>query len=288
MKFFLTFFILSSNAVFAETLNFQTLYPAQAVPRNHQGLSSGQAMPLDLQLPNLVIEEPLDLEPNTPVVISRGSGVLRSSALHSVCREIRENHLEDLNSLEKIYRELQANVDHADKVSELVSQIKEISSRIRFVAKPEWNSENIPVEIYWKIPHALFFDNSEYLDLKYRVQNEPLNPQLFRKYVDEMTKKSSITEKKLIHAEYLGSANPDIAGYLTLDALALTTEYGAERSFHIRIKKNVTALEACQFLNTMLFEVQISYDTHLRIVDKWFRSEKSIFLIYRNEEASAN
>ena len=92
------------------------------------------------------------------VIVAKGGGILSSPSLHSLCRRMPGNHLTDIESLERAYQELAANVEQADKVSELVREIKEISSRIRFLANPEWNSENIPVEITWKIPHSSYME----------------------------------------------------------------------------------------------------------------------------------
>lgn len=63
---------------------------------------------------------------------------------------------------------------------------------------------------------------------------------------------------------YLNSANTDITEYLDFNPPYLRIWDKIERSFHICLVKNVTALEACQFLNTMLFEVRISCNTHLQ------------------------
>ncbi len=224
----------------------------------------------------------------TPVIVAKASGILRNPSLHSLCRRMPGNHLADIESLERAYQELSANVDQADKVSELVREIKEISSRIRFLANPEWNSENIPVEINWKIPNSFFFDDSEFLRLKDSVRDAPFGKSKdFAQYFQAMLKRPSITEKKLISAEFLNSANTDIARFLNLAPWTNDSEYETDRSFTIRLAKNVTALEACQFLNTMLFEVRISYGQRLPILDTWYESEQTIFLIYRNEDASA-
>lgn len=221
------------------------------------------------------------------VIVAKGGGILSSPSLHSLCRRMPGNHLTDIESLERAYQELAANVEQADKVSELVREIKEISSRIRFLANPEWNSENIPVEITWKIPHSLFFNDSEFLDLKQAIQDPPFgfSRQTRIKYFKAYFQHPSISEKTLIRAEYINSANTDIASYLQLDPFLVRTEYETDRSFVIRLVKNVTALEACQFLNTMLFEVRIGYRFYFAGTP--YNAEKNIFLIYRNEDASA-
>ncbi len=258
------------------------------------------------------------------VIVSKGSGVLASPALQAMCRQMHSNHLEDLDSLERTYQEL-ANTTDADKISDIVRQIKEISSRIRFLAKPEWNSENIPIEITWVVPHLLFFDNSDYLDLKQDVRdwgNEwrahaglmqavrdasgdagfgwgpfgdagfgrgPFGDTGFGRPPDLgrylMGKPEYISEKALIKAEYLNSENQDITKFLSLKPDDYRGEYLEDRSFLVVLKKNVTALEACQFLKTIMFEVKISYIQ--TAFGSTYESEKNIYLIYRNEEASA-
>lgn len=243
------------------------------------------------------------------VLVSEGSSVLSSPALQAMCRQMPGNHLEDLDSLERTYREL-ANSTDASKIYELVSQIKEISSRIRFLAKPEWNSENIPIEITWEVPHLIFFDNSDYLDLKQDVRAANfgwVHSDLIQTIRDAgfgegpfadagfggppnlgrflMAQPGYVSEKSLINAEYLNSENQAITKFLSLKPEDYRDEYSRDRSFLIRLKKNVTALEACQFLKTILFEVKISYvETLLGIKTK---NEQNIFLLYRNEVTSA-
>lgn len=244
------------------------------------------------------------------VIVSKGSGVLASPALHAMCRQMHSNHLEDLDSLERTYQEL-ANTTDADKISDIVRQIKEISSRIRFLARPEWNFENIPIEITWEVPHLLFFDNSDYLDLKQDVRdlgNEPRayaglmqavrdagfggwgfgdagfgRPPDLHRYL--LGPPGYVSEKALIKAEYLNSENQDITKFLSLKPDDYRGEYLEDRSFLVVLKKNVTALEACQFLKTIMFEVKISYVE--TAFGSTYESEKNIFLLYRNEEASA-
>ncbi len=254
------------------------------------------------------------------VFVSEGSSVLSSTALQAMCRQMPGNHLEDLDSLERTYQEL-ANSTDTDKISGLVRQIKEISSRIRFLAKPEWNSENIPIEITWEVPHLLFFDNSDYLDLKREVRawayGQREHPDILQAVRDTgfgswgfadvgfggwgfadvgfggppdlgryfMARPGYVSEKSLIKAEYLNSENQDIIKFLSLKPYDYRGEYFIDRSFLIQLKKNVTALEACQFLKTILFEVKISYEETL--LGRPVKSEKNIFLLYRNEAASA-
>lgn len=244
------------------------------------------------------------------VLVSNGSSVLSSTTLQAMCRQMPGNHLEDLDSLERTYQELADSTD-TDKISELVSQIKEISSRIRFLAKPEWNSENIPIKITWEVPHLLFFDNSDYLDLKQEVRAWAYgrweHPDILQAVRDTgfgrgpfgfagfggppdlgryfMASPGYVSEKSLIKAEYLNSENQDITRFLSLKPDDYRGEYFSDRSFLIQLKKNVTALEACQFLKTILFEVKISYEETL--LGRPIKSEKNIFLLYRNEAASA-
>lgn len=217
------------------------------------------------------------------VFISKGNWQLANPGLHAVCRQMHGNHLQDLDTLESLYQEVAQSTD-ADHISGLVDQIKEISSRIRFLARPDWNSENIPVEITWDIPNSFFFDNSEYLALKQAVRDAPVGraPELAKYFI---TMPGHVSEKSLIKAEYLNSENQDIIKFFSLKPDDYRDEYSKDRSFLIRLKKNVTALEACQFLKTIMFEVKINYSYIL--LGMFFKAEQNIFLLYRNEAASA-
>lgn len=247
-----------------------------------------RSLPIFLFLlqPNEIVYSPVEFvwpPEQEQVLVLEGRNKILSPALGAICRQMQSNHLEDLDALERTYQQLASSTD-ADQISEFLGQIKEISSRIRFLARPEWNSESIPVEITWDIPNSFFFDNSEYLALKQAVRNAPVGraPEL-AKYL--ITMPGYVSEKSLVKAEYLNSENQQIIKFLSLKPDDYRDEYSKDRSFLIRLKKNVTTLEACQFLTTMIFEVKINYShTWLGIP---LESEKSIFLLYRNEVASA-
>lgn len=215
------------------------------------------------------------------VIVLEGRNEISSPGLGDICRQMQSNHLEDLDVLERAYQRLTVSTD-ADQISEILKQIKKISTRIRFLAKPEWNSENIPIVIRWDVPNSFFFDNSEYLKIKAAIRSGEWDN--LGKFV--LSPPGYVLDKALIKAEYLNAENNDIIKFLSLNPDDYRSEYLSDRSFLIKLKKNVTALEACQFLKTLTFEVKISYGSSF--LGRFFKEDKNIFLVYRKENPSAN
>lgn len=229
---------------------------------------------------------------DSQMIVAGGGSSLAAPALREICGQMTAGHLEDIEKLNALYRELKLLTEqtdftaHAEELHALVRQIKAYSARIRFMAKPEWNSENIPVQLRWMVPHSIFFDNTDFLKLKQKIRDAPVGRSV---HIGQflMFRQNLITGKSIVRAEFLNSENADIRQFLSLKTMdGRRTEYDNDRNFVISYTKNVTALEACQFLQTLVFEVQISYVEHLLGIE--FNSTKNIYLIYRNGETDEN
>lgn len=231
------------------------------------------------------------IQAQAQVIISKGSSILSDPGLRNICRQMTSDHLNDIAELNQLYKELKLVIDqnyfadNSEKISSLVNQIKEYSGRIQYLSKPEWNTETIPIQLTWTVSNDLFFDNSDYLKLKGEVQAKwSGRPPNLYKYITYNV--DHVSEKKLISTKFLNSTKSDISEFLSLDGSSdYRSEYARDRSFVIVYKKNVTALEACQFLKTLLFEVKISFVKYINLGDYHSKlgSDKTIYLIYRNE-----
>ena len=263
------------------------------------------------------------------VILAVPSKSLNNPEIKAICKQMSSNHLEDIDQLDRLYQELKvlnkndktADVqdiqNKADKVHTLILQIKEISSRIRYLLKPEWNIESVPIELIWEVPYSLFYDDTEYLDLKKQFNDDVadklekqraakflaaqdsnslarsligdyqgayggigVDDDLLYKYITY--NKNRVDVKEVENSIFLNTQNESIKEYLSLHHQPIDrTEYQADRSFLINYKKNATLLEACQFLNTLFFEVDIHY-TYFAF-DLKFQQNKKINLIYKNE-----
>lgn len=211
------------------------------------------------------------------VILAEASASLTDPELKNICRQMTSDHLSDIQHLNSLSEELKKviaddnSINKSDKMSFLMAQIKDYADRIRFISKPEWNSETIPIILTWTVSNKLFFDNSEYLKLKSK------NPFLYLTYPY-----SYISDKKLTKAYFLNSENQDVAKDLSLEPLwPFRSSYEKDRSFVIVYNKSVSALEACQFLTTLMFEVDISFVQ--TIFNSTGKLQKRIYLIYKNK-----
>ena len=263
------------------------------------------------------------------VIFSKPSASLNTNEIKNVCKQMSSNHLEDIQQLDILYKELRflnANNDvyeiptiqkKMDRIHSLVLQIKETTARIRYLLKPEWNIESIPLELVWEVPLSLFYNDSQYLDLKKRFKNNvaenqesrrlekylqgqdshsllmeslgnangfsnsiELDSEIFNSYIT--FNKNSVSNKQIEKSFFLNSENQDIKKFLFLNYRPINrSEYDNDRSFLILYKKNVTLLEACQFLNTLVFDIDIHYNFYalgIKILD-----QKKINLIHKSE-----
>ena len=211
------------------------------------------------------------------VILAKASASLTDPELKNICRQMTSDHLSDIQHLNSLSEELKRviaddnSINKSDKISFLMAQIKDYADRIRFISKPEWNSETIPIILTWTVSNKLFFDNSEYLKLKSK------NVLLSLTYPH-----SYISDKKLTKAYFLNSENQDVAKDLSLEPLwPFRSSYELDRSFVIVYNKSVSALEACQFLTTLMFEVDVRYVQ--MIFNSSYKFQKKIYLIYKNE-----
>lgn len=259
------------------------------------------------------------------VILAERSDSLNTSSLKSICQQMTTNHLDDIQHMNSLYQELKAliaensssdpSADKVAKIDFLLSQIKEYSKRIQYLSKPEWNSESIPIELTWKVNYDIFYDDSQYLNLKKRIDDDVSaikDRQLLARLsqirgllpfvgggrlmpsVQDLKeyfsfKRNHVENKEITQGLFLNFENTDIKNYLFLQPIHFNrSEYETDRSFIITYKKNVTALEACQFLDTLLFEVEISYVKYLQGLMEAdqkikIKGKKTIFLIYKNE-----
>lgn len=265
------------------------------------------------------------------VITPYRSDSLNNPHIKNICRQARSNHQSDIQQVNELYNELkilttQKNIlDKAEKIHSLITQINETSKRIRYLSMPEWNTETIPIELIWTVEHQLFYDETDFLNIKQTVlladrqdfglpygmaRNlicgsyvSPLNSFIFDrtkpphpdlgKYLVLTNTRSSITGKKIIKSFFLNSENEDVRRYLALSPKMVCSEYEIDMSFYIAYKKNVTLLEACQMLDTLLFQVEVTYVVYERDPlnkDKNIRIEKkeTIFLTAKNKDDNAS
>lgn len=263
------------------------------------------------------------------IFVAKRSESLNSTELRTICKEMSSNHLEDIHQLEVLYSELKllnapnensdilSIIKKADQIHSLIEKIKEISKRIQLVLKPEWNTESIPIKLVWEIPYSIFYDDTEYLNLKSNFKNSisegqdeallsqalnsedvqlpfakefknnferrkavRIDPNIFYRYITY--NRNLVTDKKINKAFFLNSENSDVKEYLTLNFNPIDrSEYLQDRSFLISYEKDATILEACQFLNTLVFEVDIQYRVFIFGTKNEYM--KKINLIYKNE-----
>lgn len=152
-------------------------------------------------------------------------------------------------------------------------------------------AEIFQIELKWNVLNEIFYNEEDFLELKqttllfendnftefyaydraffwgdyihplnsfYYDPNKPLHPDL-GKYLDELNTRSSITRKKLIRASLNNSEWTEAGHYLSLNPRILMSEFDIDYGFPVVFKKNVTGLEACQILNTLLLEIEVSY-----------------------------
>ncbi len=209
----------------------------------------------------------LPTQPQAIVMKSTGSYNLRSPALKAVCQQMSSDHLADIAALNELNTDLRNLIGRADwinfsgEIESLVKQIAELSRRIRFIAKPEWNSEIIPAEIKWIIPYSFFFKASEWHELQNR---------------------GAVVDKVLLQSDFLGFNNKSVAKYFLFETPEWRSQFEEEHSFVLSYRKNVTFLEACQFLKTLQFVVRISYVDYL--LGTQIHDEKILFLGFENEK----
>lgn len=234
------------------------------------------------------------------VLTAERSESLTNSSIKDICRYVTSDHLSDIRHVNDLYQELKSLtreknlLDKSEKIHALVYQINEYSKRIRYLSRPEWSSENIPIELIWTVNHSLFYDESVFLNLKKSIllrrddqgisyvfnrnltagdfvsplnsfitglKSKAIDPDL-GKYLIMTNTRSLISDKKILKSYFLNSENNDVKNYLAINPRILRTESEIDHNFIIKYKKNVTALEACQMLNTLLFEVEISYTVY--------------------------
>ena len=264
------------------------------------------------------------------VLTAERSESLTNSSIKDICRYVTSDHLSDIRHVNDLYQELKVLtreknlLDKSEKIHALVNQINEHSKRIRYLSRPEWSNESIPIELTWVVNHNLFYDETNFLKLKKSMllrredqgipyvfnrnlvaddfvsplnsfilglKSKAIDPDL-GKYLIAASTRSSIFDKKILKSYFLNSENNDVKNYLVMNPHLLRTESEIDHNFIIKYKKNVTTLEACQMLNTLLFEIEISYTVYeptptdktqkIKVIKK-----DMIYLTARNEADNA-
>lgn len=231
------------------------------------------------------------------VIRAERSESLTNPGIKHICSYVTSEHLNDIQHVDDLYqklKEITLQKDLLDKskiIHEIVFQINEYSKRIRYLARPEWSSERIPIELTWVVNHDLFYNESTFLNLKKAIlfrredqgipyvfnrnlvagdfvsplnsfiaglKNKAIDPDL-GKYLIMTNTRSSILEKKLLKSYFMNTENEDVKNYLALNPRLLRTESEIDHNFVIKYQKNATTLEICQMINTLLFEVEVSY-----------------------------
>lgn len=255
------------------------------------------------------------------IISGRAGSSLRDPKLKNLCRSMGKDYLNEIDQINRLFIELKfltSQVDSAGKsenIKNIVSRIREYSVHIQYLLKPEWNIETIPIDITWTVPKSIFFDDSEYLNNKkktnemiaafrkhekgpFALQNIEVGP--IYKYRNASDVESDnlrmalifrhnlVERKKIQKAIFMNSESRDIANYLILNPKGIwRTDEEEDLSFVIIYRKNATLLEACQLLNSLIFEIEVDFAMAIpgqELEDASVLHEKKVInLIFNNE-----
>ena len=256
------------------------------------------------------------------VISAKSNNSLHDPQLINICQQMGSNHLNDIKQLHGLYQDFislittEISLVNSEKITSLSEQIKVLSEKIQYLTKPEWNYESIPVYLTWTIPYNIFFDDSAYLNNKREIKamqiavsssrslgfkpNSPIiDAGVIIRYrhgininsldldTQLLSKNNIVFDKKIKKAFFLNSENEDVKNYLFINPNGLwRSDNEEDESFVIVYKKEATAIEACQFLNTLAFEIEIDYAESFftDVFDERtiYKNKKTIVLTYNN------
>ncbi len=151
--------------------------------------------------------------------------------LMRACDEMGTGFLDDLENLhrsrEKLSVLLRGGPDQFKEAEALIVTMRELSERIRAVAKPEWSTENTNLTLTWFIPRSYFLEELDQL---------------------------RITGPEVLEAHFLNRPNEDVKDYFSV-----RPHYNAATGLKMVYQKKGTALEMCQLVRTLHFTVGVRY-----------------------------
>jgi hypothetical protein len=157
------------------------------------------------------------------------------SDLPKICANISYNYFDELKKMKQLKEKLNdiLNEPISDiQVIELENiklKILEVNSRLKFLANPDWNKEVLNLKIQWVLPKSI-------------------NP--------EMT---PIHSYRILGANYLNQQDASV-----IDYFFFWFDYGIfvyhKDFYYFHYTKKTTYLEACQFISSLTFQVEIQFE----------------------------
>lgn len=193
--------------------------------------------------------------------LTRGNVPGLGERLEAQCRRMQADFRTEFARLAelrgRIFRLLHAPepAAHAAEIHALVGELSKASGHIRELAAPEWNREIWDLNLAWRIGRSeLFAGEREYVRRLTEIRNNPRGLTAEKIKFLRAGPPLRVLNLQMDGAWFLGEPNPDIKVYFDEDAAN-----DDRRGIRLTYRKKATALELCQFLPGLQFQVTVNY-----------------------------